>query len=88
MNESFARFVRETVPAEEIRAWELAGTASTWQQLRFPILLALAAAIAFLVATQQEAFNIATAFISTAAVGAGALLRLLTLLQRRSPSSE
>ena len=86
MNESFGRFVRETAPVEEIRAWEREGTASAWQQVRFPILLGLGSAVAFLVTTQQELFSVATAFISTAAVGTGTVIRLLTLLQQKTGS--
>jgi hypothetical protein len=46
----------------------------------------LGAAILFLLATQQELVSTATAFISTLALAAGALLKLLSLLQR-SPAN-
>ena len=88
INESFGRFVRETAPALEIRAWERGGAASAWQQLRIPIFLVLGAAILFLLATQQELVSTATAFISTLALAAGALLRLLTLLHRAPAGPE
>ena len=88
INESFGRFVRETAPAVEVRAWEREGAASAWQQLRIPIFLVLGAAILFLLATQQELVSTATAFISTLALASGALLRLLTLLQRAPAAPE
>lgn len=83
MNESFGRFIRETVPTEEIIDLERGGRASAWQQLRFPLYLGLAAAAIFLLVTQQELFSRATAFVSTIGVSVGALLRLLTVLQRK-----
>ncbi len=86
INESFGRFVRETAPTQDIRAWEREGSASAWQQLRIPIFLVLGAVILFLLTTQHELMTTATAFVSTFAAAALAVLKLLTMIER--PATE
>lgn len=79
MNESFRRFINETVPAEDVKKWERQGAASTWQQIKLPILLGLGLGGGFLVATQQELRSVAMAIIPAAAAGGLGLLQLLSL---------
>lgn len=79
MNESFARFVREEIPPETVAEWERDEEASAWQRLRVPILLAIGAIVVFLFITQRTTFDTLIAILSTAAVGATAAVRLVTV---------
>ncbi len=77
MNQSFARFVREEVPPEMVRAWEKELPDSPWQRLRFPLILALGVVAAFLFATQRETFDMVLAIVTGVGLASTAVFRLV-----------
>jgi hypothetical protein len=81
MNESFGRFLRQTMPTDQLAALERQGTASVWQQVRGSLYFGLAALAAFLFVTQRDVFNTASAFVSALTVGGVALVQLFDRLR-------
>jgi hypothetical protein len=81
LNESFGRFLRQAMPADQLAVLERQGTASVWQQLRGSLYFGLAALAAFLFVTQREVFDTASAFVSALTVGGVALVQLVDKLR-------
>jgi hypothetical protein len=81
-NESFTRFIRETVPRDVLARWEHADAPSTWEMIRGPLLLGWIGVALFLFWAQRDLLGNAIAFLSTAGVGLAALLKVMTVFER------
>jgi hypothetical protein len=81
-NESFTRFVRESVPGDVLTTWERGDSPSTWEIVRVPLLLGWIGVALFLFWAQRDMLGSAVAFLSTAGVGLAAILRVLTMFER------
>lgn len=81
-NESFARYIRETVSPELLFEWEREDIPSTWGLIRLPLLIALGLAAIFLFWSNQDLLSNTVAFLGTIGVGLGAILNMLSKLNR------
>jgi hypothetical protein len=81
-NESFARYIVESVPPERLLEWEREDIPSTWGLIRGPIFIALILTAIFLFWANQELLSNTVAFLGTIGVGLAAILNLLSKLNR------
>jgi hypothetical protein len=80
MNNSFAAFVQDQLPTEEIKALESEG--ARWHKMRGLLVAALVPLLLFLTLTQRDTVEIWIAYLGTAAAGAAGVLKLLGMLNR------
>jgi len=80
MNQSFARFVLEAERTREVAVLEQQADPSIWDRVRVPLGLAAVVAVAFLVATQREAFDATLSMAVGVSAAVPTLVKLATLL--------
>ncbi len=79
MNDSFTRFVLETVRPEQLRLWERPkGTRSDWLRLQWLSSAVLLMLALFLFLTQRQLFEGTITFLSALALGVPALLKAVS----------
>jgi hypothetical protein len=79
MNESFARFVAAQATPDNIQDWKSSDERSSWDVLKFPLLLILIVAAAFLFVSQRDLYNSTLAFVSAFAAIMPTLFKFLGL---------
>jgi hypothetical protein len=87
-NESFAQYINDTVSPDRLLAWEREGIPSTWELIRGPLVIALIVIALFLFWSHRDFLGTTIAFLGTIGVGLGALLNLLSKLERGTGSGE
>lgn len=87
-NKSFSDFIENQVSSDQLLKWERAGIPSTWELIRGPIVIGLIIIALFLFWSQREFLGNTVAFLGTVGVGLGAILNLLSKLERGSGFSE
>jgi hypothetical protein len=78
MNETFRRFVLSTNSTREMAV--LQGQVSSWDSVRWPFLIVLAALTAVFFTTQHELFNQTLGIISAVAAGLPAFVKLISVV--------
>jgi hypothetical protein len=86
-DEAFRRFVASRSFEEEFSVWEKEGRHSYWELVKVPLGLVLITVAVFLFVTQKEFYDSTMTFLSAAAVGLAAILRLLGLFQGKPSGS-
>ena len=89
MNRSFARFVLEAERTREVAVLEQQADPSIWDRVRVPLAIAAVVAVAFLVATQREAFDATLSMVVGVSAAVPTLVKLTNLLTHfgaRGPS--
>lgn len=82
MSAAFERFVLGRVSPEQVRSWEKPRSAMGWRGSRWLLLLVLAVALLFILATQQSWIRSATLMLTGIASGLEALKELLGTIRR------
>jgi hypothetical protein len=82
VNRSFALFVLRRYEPEKLRALERGEAGFGWAQMRWILLVALLAIAAFLWTTQPSVVENILKYLSAAAVGAGALMKIVSATDR------
>jgi len=82
MNETFRQFVLSAASRAEVAALEEQAT-STWDSIRWPLLVLLAGSLAFFFATQHELFNTALGILTGLAATLPALVKMASLFGDR-----
>jgi hypothetical protein len=80
MNQSFARFVLEAERTREVAVLEQQAEPSVWDRVRVPLAVAAVLAVAFLVATQREAFDATLSMAVGVSAAVPTLVKLTNLL--------
>ena len=80
MNQSFARFVLEAERTREVAVLEQQAEPSVWDRVRVPLAVAAVLALAFLVATQREAFDATLSMAVGVSAAVPTLVKLTNLL--------
>ena len=81
-NRSFALFITRVHDPDEVSEWERHTTGFSWADTRWALVGFLVIGSLFLWATQRELFNSGMMFLSAAAVGVPAILKLLASTQK------
>jgi hypothetical protein len=80
MNRSFARFVLEAERTREVAVLEQQAEPSIWDRVRVPLAVAAVLAVAFLLATQREAFDATLSMAVGVSAAVPTLVKLTNLL--------
>jgi hypothetical protein len=82
MNRSFAQFVESQAQPEQIRSLETVDRGLRWSLVRTFLIAVVLLILVFLSVTQRDVVEVWIAYLGTAVAGAGAVLKLFSVLGR------